>query len=210
MATATRGGGSRFRSGGNAVVLGSDDRVFVHPQGLCDSDDVGSGTRVWAFAHVLKGARVGRECNVCDGAYVENGAVVGDRVTIKNQVMIFEGVTIADDVFLGPGVAFTNDLKPRARIKRHGDALQTTKVEQGATLGARVTVVCGVTIGENAFVGAGAVVVRDVAPHAFVVGNPGRQIGWACECGERLPDDLVGSCGRAYELVDGRLGQPTA
>ena len=185
--------------------MDSDARVFVHPQGLCDSDDVGNGTRVWAFAHILKGARVGRDCNVCDGAYIEGGSVVGDRVTIKNQVMIFEGVEIADDVFLGPGVAFTNDLTPRARIKRHGDALLHTLVEQGATLGARVTVVCGVTIGEDAFVGAGAVVVRDVPANAFVVGNPGRQIGWACECGERLPDDLVGSCGRAYELVDGRL-----
>lgn len=187
------------------MVIESDVRVFVHPQGLCESDDVGDGTRVWAFAHVLKGARVGRDCNVCDGAYVENGAVVGDRVTIKNQVMIFEGVTVEDDVFLGPGVAFTNDLKPRARIKRHGDALLPTTVEQGATLGARVTVVCGVTIGENAFVGAGAVVTKDIAPHAFVVGNPGRQIGWACECGERLPEGLACSCGRAYELVDGRL-----
>lgn len=183
----------------------SDNRVFVHPQGLCDSDDVGEGTRVWAFAHVLKGARVGRDCNVCDGAYIEGGAVVGDRVTVKNQVMIFEGVTVADDVFLGPGVAFTNDLKPRARIKRHGDALLPTTVEQGVTLGARVTVVCGVTIGANAFVGAGAVVVKDVPAYAFVVGNPGRQIGWACECGERLRDTLDCSCGRTYELADGRL-----
>lgn len=182
-----------------------DSRVFVHPHGLCDSDDVGEGTRVWAFAHVLKGARVGRDCNVCDGAYVENGATVGDRVTIKNQVMIFEGVTIADDVFLGPGVAFTNDLKPRAHIKRHGDALLPTTVEQGATLGARVTVVCGVTIGEHAFVGAGAVVTRDVPAYAFIVGNPGRQIGWACECGERLPDSLACGCGRAYGLVDAQL-----
>ena len=152
-----------FFRGERSVGMNSDARVFVHPQGLCDSDDVGDGTRVWAFAHILPGARVGRDCNVCDGAYIEGGAVVGDRVTIKNQVMIFEGVEIADDVFLGPGVAFTNDLTPRARIKRHGDALLGTKVEQGATLGARVTVVCGVTIGENAFVGAGAVVVRDVA-----------------------------------------------
>ena len=194
-----------FFRGERSVGMNSDARVFVHPQGLCDSDEVGDGTRVWAFAHILPGARVGRDCNVCDGAYIEGGAVVGDRVTIKNQVMIFEGVEIADDVFLGPGVAFTNDLTPRAHIKRHGDALLPTTVERGATLGARVTVVCGLTIGENAFVGAGAVVVRDVTPHAFVVGNPGRQIGWACECGERLPDDLVGSCGRAYELVDGRL-----
>ena len=193
------------------MVSESDVHVFVHPQGLCDSEDVGDGTRVWAFAHVLKGARVGRDCNVCDGAYIESGAVVGDRVTVKNQVMIFEGVSVADDVFLGPGVAFTNDLNPRAHIKRHGDALLPTMVERGATLGARVTVVCGVTIGANAFIGAGAVVTRDIPPHAFVVGNPGRQIGWACECGERLrndsggPEGLACGCGRAYELVGGRL-----
>ena len=112
------------------------DGVFVHGNGLCESDTVGSGTRVWAFAHVLPGAVVGRDCNICDGAYVEGGATVGDRVTIKNQVMIFEGVTIEDDVFLGPGVIFTNDFTPRAFIKKHGDELDTTTVRRGATLGA--------------------------------------------------------------------------
>ncbi len=184
----------------------TNSRVFVHPQGLCDSESVGEGTRVWAFAHILSGAKVGAECNVCDGAYIEGGAVVGDRVTVKNQVMIFEGVTVEDDVFLGPGVAFTNDLKPRARIKRHGDQLLPTRVRTGATLGARVTVVCGVTIGENAFVGAGAVVVRDVSPHAYIVGNPGRQIGWACLCGERLTEELsCRGCGSAFELDAGVL-----
>lgn len=179
--------------------------VFVHPQGLCESRDVGAGTRVWAFAHVLEGARVGADCNVCDGAYVEGGAVLGDRVTVKNQVMIFAGVTVADDVFLGPGVTFTNDFQPRAHLRKPASELETTWVEQGATLGARVTVVCGVTIGANAFVGAGAVVTRDVAPHAYVVGNPARQIGWACRCGRRLGADLGCSCGRAYALDAGGL-----
>ena len=113
----------------------TNEGVFVHPQGLCESRAVGAGTRVWAFAHVLDGARVGRDCNVCDGAYIEGGAEIGDRVTVKNQVMIFEGVTVEDDVFLGPGVTFTNDLKPRAHIKRHGDALLPTHVRAGATLG---------------------------------------------------------------------------
>jgi UDP-2-acetamido-3-amino-2,3-dideoxy-glucuronate N-acetyltransferase len=174
--------------------------VFVHPQGLCESTDVGAGTRVWAFAHVLEGARVGAGCNVCDGAYVEGGAVLGDRVTVKNQVMVFAGVTVADDVFLGPGVTFTNDFTPRAHLHKSAAELDPTWVEEGATLGARVTVVCGVTIGANAFVGAGAVVTRDVAPHAFVVGNPARQIGWACRCGRRLDADLRCSCGRAYAL----------
>ena len=173
--------------------------VFVHPLGLCDSENVGAGTRVWAFAHVLRGAVIGRDCNICDGAYVEGGAVVGDRVTVKNQVLIFEGVTVEHDVFLGPGVVFTNDLRPRAHIKRTGDALLPTTVQRGATLGAGAVVVCGTTIGADSFVGAGAVITGDVPAHAFVVGNPARQIGWACTCGERLGADLhCSTCGRGF------------
>src|SRR5829696_10152555 len=128
-------------------ALSRRDGVFVHPQGLCESPAVGSGTRIWAFAHVLAGAAVGSDCNVGDGAYVEGGACVGDRVTIKNQVMIFERVTVEDDVFLGPGVTFTNDLTPRAYIKRGGSELLATRVARGATLGARAVIVCGTTIG---------------------------------------------------------------
>jgi UDP-2-acetamido-3-amino-2,3-dideoxy-glucuronate N-acetyltransferase len=173
--------------------------VFVHPRGLCESLDVGEGTRVWAFAHVLPGAVVGTDCNVCDGAYIEGGAVVGNRVTVKNQVLIFEGVTIEDDVFLGPAMVFTNDLRPRAHIKRGSDALLPTRVRRGATLGAGVVVVCGITIGANAFIGAAAVVAKDVPAHAFLVGNPARRIGWACTCGERLPDNLrCTECGRLF------------
>ena len=181
--------------------------VFVHDKGLCESESVGAGTRVWAFAHVLPGAVVGRDSNICVGAYVESGAVVGDRVTVKNQVMIFEGVTVEDDVFLGPGVIFTNDMSPRAFIKKHGDALDRTTVRRGATLGAGVVVVCGTTIGEYAFIGAAAVVTRDVPPYSFVVGNPGRSIGWACECARRLPADLTCSCGKSWKVSDGALYQ---
>lgn len=175
---------------------------FVHPHGLCESTSVGAGTRIWAFAHVLPGAVVGRDCNICDGAYIEGAAIVGDRVTVKNQVMVFDGVIIESDVFLGPGVIFTNDLHPRAHVKRSGTALLGTIVRQGATLGAGVVVVCGTDIGENAFVGAGAVVTKDVSAHAFLVGNPARQIGWACRCGERLPEALAcAACGRSYDLT---------
>ena len=185
--------------------------VFVHPHGLCESDRVGAGTRVWAFAHVLDGAVVGEDCNICDGAYVETGAVVGNRVTVKNQVLIFAGVTVEDDVFLGPGVVLTNDLRPRAHIKRSGDALATTTVQSGATLGAGIVVVCGTTIGANAFVGAGSVVTGDVPPHAFVVGSPARQIGWACRCGRRLPETLAcQNCGRKYVVGPGRQLEPAA
>lgn len=179
------------------------DGVQVHPLGLCESSSVGAGTRIWAFAHVLPGAVVGRDCNICDGAYVEYGAVLGDRVTVKNQVMVFEGVTVGDDVFLGPGVIFTNDLYPRAALKRTGDALTRTRVRDGATLGAGVVVVCGVTIGSGAFVGAGAVVTADVPDDAFMVGNPARQIGWACECGRRLSPTSTCVCGRPQRDKDG-------
>lgn len=181
------------------------DGVFVHPQGLCESDDIGPGTRVWAYAHILDGAHVGSDCNVCDGAFIEGGAVVGNRVTVKNQVMIFDGVTIEDEVFLGPGVIFTNDLRPRAAIKRLGDALLPTTIQRGATLGAGVVVVCGVTVGANAFIGAGSVVTRDVPDSSYVVGNPGRVIGWACECGSRLDNFLLCDCGRRYQLIGGNL-----
>jgi UDP-2-acetamido-3-amino-2,3-dideoxy-glucuronate N-acetyltransferase len=179
--------------------------VFVHPQGLCESDDVGEGTRVWAFAHVLPGATVGRDCNICDGAFVEGGAVVGDRVTLKNAVLVWDGVTIEDEVFVGPGTVFTNDLRPRSRAPF---TLGRTLVRSGATLGANCTVVCGLTVGRFAFVAAGAVVTKDVADHALVVGNPGRQVGWVCECGERLPDSLRCGCGRSYtQAADGLVRQ---
>jgi UDP-2-acetamido-3-amino-2,3-dideoxy-glucuronate N-acetyltransferase len=180
--------------------------VFVHPDGRCESTTVGAGTRVWAFAHVLEGAVVGRDCNVCDGAYIESGVVVGDGVTIKNQVMLFHGVTVEDEVFLGPGMIFTNDMHPRAFIKLPASELLPTLVRRGATIGAGAVVVCGTTIGEYAFIGAGAVVVRDVPAHAFVVGNPGRAIGWACECGRRLPAGLDCVCGLNWTVEDdGRL-----
>ncbi len=185
--------------------------VRVHPLGLCESADVGPGTRIWAWAHVLPGARVGADCNVCDHAYVEGGARLGDRVTVKNAVLVFDGVDVGDDVFLGPGVVFTNDLRPRAHVKKGPDALLPTVVEDGVTLGAGAVVVCGTRIGRHAFVAAGAVVTRDVPSHAFVAGNPARVRGWVCACGERLDDDLVcAACGQAHgHGVDGALTQTT-
>lgn len=178
---------------------------FVHPDGRCESDDVGAGTRVWAFAHVLPGARVGRDCNICDHAFVEGGASIGDRVTVKNGVLVWDGVTVEDDVFLGPAVVFTNDLQPRAKIKKGRLQFTPTLVREGATIGANATIVCGTTIGANAFVAAGAVVTRDVAPHALVRGNPARQVGWVCACGRGLDDDLRCVCGGAYRLEGGVL-----
>jgi acetyltransferase-like isoleucine patch superfamily enzyme len=174
--------------------------VRVHPQGLCESDDVGEGTRVWAFAHVLPGARIGRDCNICDGAFVESRAVLGNNVTVKNSTLVFDGVTCEDDVFLGPNVLFTNDLRPRAHIKKTGDALETTLVRRGATLGAGTVVVCGTEIGEHAFAAAGSVITRSVPAHAFVAGNPAVVKGWVCACGARLAGDLAcQECGTRHE-----------
>jgi UDP-2-acetamido-3-amino-2,3-dideoxy-glucuronate N-acetyltransferase len=174
--------------------------VQVHPQGLCESTEVGPGTRVWAFAHVLPGAVVGADCNICDHAFIESGARLGDRVTVKNAVLVWDGVTVEDDVFLGPNVLFTNDLRPRAAIRRSPQELLPTHVRRGASLGAGVVVVCGTTIGEHAFVAAGAVVTRDVPAHALVAGNPGRQVGWVCACGQQLEASLrCDRCRQSYE-----------
>ena len=180
---------------------------FVHPKGLCESTKVGEGTRVWAFAHVLDGAVVGRDCNICDHAFIEGGAVLGDRVTVKNAVLIWDRVTVEDDVFLGPNMIFTNDFTPRAHVKKSRDELLPTVVRRGATIGANATIVCGVTLGEHAFVAAGTTVTRDVAAHAIVRGCPGRAVGWACACGLPLPEELSCRCGDRYELVDGKLSR---
>jgi acetyltransferase-like isoleucine patch superfamily enzyme len=169
--------------------------IFVHPLALCESAAVGAGTRIWAFAHVMKGAVVGRECNIGEHAFVEAGARIGDRVTIKNQAMVWDGVEIGDDVFVGPGACFTNDRVPRsprmplpavARRYRGRQWLETSRVGRGASLGARSVVLAGVTIGAYAMVAAGAVVTRKVPAHALMAGTPARQAGWVCRCGARL------------------------
>jgi UDP-2-acetamido-3-amino-2,3-dideoxy-glucuronate N-acetyltransferase len=183
--------------------MARDPTVYVHPQALCESDDIGPRTRIWAFAHVLAGARIGADCNVGDHAFVEGGVVVGDSVTVKNNVLLWDGVMVEDEVFLGPNAVFTNDLRPRAAFKKDPEELLTTLVRRGATVGANATILSGITIGRWAMVGAGAVVAADVPDHALMVGNPARQAGWACECGLTLPADLACACGRRYRLGQG-------
>jgi UDP-2-acetamido-3-amino-2,3-dideoxy-glucuronate N-acetyltransferase len=183
-----------------------DPSVFVHERALCESEQVGARTRVWAFAHVMKGAVVGADCNICDHAFLESGARLGDKVTVKNAVLVWDQVTVEDEVFLGPNMVFTNDPNPRVAFKKSASAFKPTRVKRGASIGANVTVVCGVTIGAQAFVGAGSVVIRDVPSHALVVGNPARRVGWMCSCGEKLPPALSCGCGRAYRLADERAG----
>jgi len=150
---------------------------FVHEKALCESTDVGLGTRVWAFAHVLPGARIGRDCNICDGVFIENDVIVGDGTTIKCGVQLWDGVRLGNDVFVGPNATFTNDLFPRSR--QHPERYAQTIVEDGASIGANATILAGITIGRGAMVGAGAVVTRSVPANAIVVGNPARIKGYA-------------------------------
>ncbi len=181
--------------------------VSYHPTALCESDDIGAGTRIWAFAHVMNGARIGENGNLCDHVFIESGVHIGDRVTIKNRALVFSGVTIEDDVFVGPAVVFTNDRYPRSarmpeaapRYRTTSGWLESTVVEHGASLGAGVIVIAGTRIGAYASIGAGTIVTRDVAPHALVVGQPGRQIGWVCTCGIGLDESLMcRDCGRRF------------
>jgi acetyltransferase-like isoleucine patch superfamily enzyme/dTDP-4-dehydrorhamnose 3,5-epimerase-like enzyme len=150
---------------------------FVHPNGLCESPHIGKDTKIWAFAHVLPEARLGSECNICDNVFIENDVVIGDRVTIKCGVQVWDGIEIMDDVFIGPNATFTNDRFPRS--KQYPDEFLRTIVKTKATIGANATILPGLTIGENAMIGAGAVVTRSVPPFAIVVGNPAKIIGYA-------------------------------
>jgi UDP-2-acetamido-3-amino-2,3-dideoxy-glucuronate N-acetyltransferase len=186
--------------------MARDPSVFVHDKGLCESDDVGPRTRVWAFAHVMRGAVVGADCNVGDHAFIEQGASIGNRVTVKNAVLVWDGVTIEDEVFLGPNMVFTNVRDLRAALRPRPDQFLPTRVRRGASIGANATIVCGVTIGEHALVAAGSVVAADVPAFALVAGNPARRMAWACACGAKLDADLGCECGRRYRLVDPRTG----
>jgi acetyltransferase-like isoleucine patch superfamily enzyme len=171
-----------------------------HPLALVESESVGPGTRIWAYAHVMKGARVGARCNLGEGVFVEGEVVIGNDVTIKNGVALYNQVTVEDDAFLGPHCVFTNDLRPRSgRFKRPPETFAPTRVGRGATIGANATIVCGNQIGAYAMVAAGAVVTKDVARHALVAGVPARHIGFVCACGDRLRESLTCGCGLSYD-----------
>lgn len=152
------------------------NKPFFHPQSLCESANIGNGTRVWAFAHILPKAVIGQDCNICDHVFIENDVVVGDRVTVKCGVQLWDGVRVENDVFIGPNATFTNDKFPRSRA--YQEKLPTTVVETGASIGANATILPGITIGMRAMVGAGAVVTRSVPPRAVVMGNPARITGY--------------------------------
>ena len=158
----------------------------IHPTAIVDDGArLGEGTRVWHWVHVSAGARIGARCSLGQGVFVGNDVVIGDNVRIQNQVSVYDAVTLEDDVFCGPSMVFTNVYNPRSAVPRK-DEYRRTLVRRGATLGANCTIVCGTTIGEHAFVGAGALVNRDVPAHALMVGVPARRIGWMSRLGERL------------------------
>ena len=177
----------------------------VHPSSFVDEGcEIGDGTSIWHFCHVMPRARIGRDCNIGQNVVVSPDVVIGNNVKIQNNVSLYTGVILEDDVFCGPSMVFTNVVNPRSHVSRK-DEYRTTLVRRGASLGANTTIVCGHTIGQYAFVGAGAVVTKDVPDFALVVGNPARISGWMCACGIKLASGRVppaeatcAACGTAY------------
>jgi UDP-2-acetamido-3-amino-2,3-dideoxy-glucuronate N-acetyltransferase len=176
----------------------------IHPSAVIDDDvQIGDGTRVWHFAHILPGSRIGRDCSIGQNVMIGPNVVVGDGCKVQNNVALYEGVHLEDDVFCGPSAVFTNVLTPRAHVNRRAEFAPTI-LRRGCTIGANATVVCGNEVGEYSMVGAGAVVTRDVPPFALVLGVSARQVGWVSRAGERLGDDLVcPRTGERYGLDDG-------
>ena len=184
---------------------------FVHPSSFVDEGaTVGPGTKIWHFCHIMPGAVIGERCNLGQNVVVMPGTRIGSNVKIQNNVSIYEGVVLEDDVFCGPSCVFTNVMNPRSHVSRK-HAYRPTLVRRGSSIGANATIVCGVTLGEYAFIGAGAVVTSDVPPYGLMVGVPARRVGWMCQCGERLHPAggraACAVCGAAYEESGGLLRQ---
>ena len=186
----------------------SDSDYFVHPSSFVDDGAViGKGTKIWHFCHVMPGAVLGERCNVGQNCVIMPGTKLGDNCKLQNNVSIYEGVELEADVFCGPSMVFTNIQTPRSHVNRKGEYVRTL-VKRGASIGANATVVCGHTLGRFSFVGAGAVVTKDVKDHALVVGNPARQVAWMCACGERLRlADGAGTCARCGDRYAERGGE---
>lgn len=172
--------------------------VYIHPTAeVSEKSVIGEGTKIWNQAQVRENTSIGTNCIISKNVYVDSGVILGNNVKVQNNVNIYHGVTVDDDVFLGPSMTFTNDFYPRAFSEEW--EVYKTKVEKGASIGANATIVCGLTIGEYAMVGAGSVVTKDVPPHTLVVGNPARQIGLVCKCGYKLDED--NRCSRCGKIL---------
>ena len=187
----------------------ADKGYFLHPSSFVDDPcSIGAGTKIWHFCHVMKDSVIGRDCNIGQNVVVSPGVRVGDGCKIQNNVSLYTGVILEASVYCGPSMVFTNVVNPRSEVVRK-DEYKKTLVRRGASLGANCTIVCGVTIGQYAFIGAGAVVTRDVADYALVVGNPARRTGWMCRCGIKLQVEgevtPCGTCGAEYRMHAGML-----
>ena len=187
---------------------------YAHPTAVIDEGcDIGEGTKIWHFTHVMPNCRIGRHCNIGQNVVVSPDVVLGNNVKVQNNVSIYTGVTCEDDVFLGPSMVFTNVINPRSAVSRRGEYAKTV-VKQGASIGANATIVCGHDIGRFAFIGAGAVVTKNVSDYELVTGNPARHAGWMSEYGHKLVFDSKGmaTCpesGETYRLKDGKVNKAT-
>src|SRR5438046_4222710 len=186
---------------------------FVHESSVVDAGArIGKDTKIWHFCHVMPGAVIGERCNLGQNVVVMPGTRIGSNVKIQNNVSIYEGVELEDDVFCGPSCVFTNVMNPRSHVSRKSEYRQTL-VKRGGSIGANATIVCGVTLGEYAFIGAGAVVTSDVPAYGLMVGVPARRVGWMCQCGERLQPSAAAAtgarCGASYTGTGGALRQVT-
>lgn len=175
---------------------------FVHESSYIDEEvSIGEGTKIWHFSHIQKGSRIGMHCSFGQNVNVGNNVIIGNYVKVQNNVSIYEGVILEDGVFCGPSMVFTNDVTPRAKYPKGTQNYKKTIVKEGASIGANATIICGHTIGRYAMIGAGAVVTKDVPEHALMIGVPAKQVGWVCECGEILDDNLQCSkCHTHYHL----------
>lgn len=159
---------------------------FVHPSSIVETPaSIGRGTKIWHFSHVMKGTHIGEDCVLGQNTFVASGVFIGNRVKIQNNVSLYEGVVLEDDVFIGPSVVFTNVINPRSFIPRRNEFRQT-KIARGATIGANATVLCGLSVGRYAMVGAGAVLTKSISDNSLAIGNPAEVVGWVCRCGSRL------------------------
>ena len=180
---------------------------FVHPSSFVDENvEIGEGTKIWHFCHIQSGAKIGKKCSLGQNVNVSNNVIVGNGVKVQNNVSLYEGVVLENYVFCGPSCVFTNDLTPRARLPKGSAGYKKTVVKHDATIGANATIVCGHTIGEYATIAAGAVVTKNVLPHALMAGVPAKRIGWVCECGQVLNQkQSCPDCGKQYNMLDGQL-----